>query len=64
MLVPNITTSPASSEPSGLVPPLSYRRVTGYISSVAKFNDGKRAELRDRTKNIGKLGFQFDRAVV
>ena len=61
MLVPNVTVSSASAEPKGLVPPMSYRRVTGYISSVAKFNDGKRAELRDRTKNIGQLGFQFDR---
>lgn len=46
-----------------LVAPLSYRRVTGYISAVSKFNDGKRAELRDRTKNIGNLGYQFDRCL-
>jgi len=35
------------------IPFKRVRRVTGYLSSTARFNDGKRAELRDRVTHGG-----------
>ena len=37
------------------------RRITGYITgSVLRFNDAKFAEMKDRTKHTGRIGFQSD----
>ena len=31
------------------------------VGTVDNFNNGKKAELADRTKNIGRVGFQEDK---
>ena len=37
------------------------RRITGYLTgSVVRFNDAKFAEMKDRTKHTGRIGFQSD----
>lgn len=42
------------------------RRITGYLTGDVKgsWNSAKQAELHDRTKNIGRVGFQGDRDIV
>ena len=43
----------------------SIRRITGYLlGDVKGFNNAKKAELKDRTKNIGRVGFQADKGLV
>ena len=40
------------------------RRITGYLTgSVERFNDAKFAEMKDRTKPMGRIGFQTDAAL-
>ena len=40
------------------------RRITGYLTgSVERFNDAKFAEMKDRTKHMGRIGFQTDAAL-
>ena len=43
-----------------IVKPVRIRRVTGYLGYVDSFNDGKFNELRERTSNDSKVGFQRD----
>ena len=41
------------------------RRITGYLTgSVVRFNDAKFAEMKDRTKHTGRVGFQSDISLV
>ncbi len=41
------------------------RRITGYITgSVERFNDAKFAEMKDRTKHMGRIGLQSDAGLV
>lgn len=43
---------------------IRIRRITGYlVGSVDSFNRGKKAELADRTKNIGRVGYQQDKNI-
>lgn len=43
---------------------IRIRRITGYlVGSVDSFNRGKRAELADRMKNIGRVGYQQDKNI-
>lgn len=38
------------------------RRITGYlVSDVRSFNNAKFAEVKDRTKNCGRIGVQTDK---
>lgn len=46
------------------VQPERLRRVTGYLVGDSKnFNNGKKAELRDRTKHTGRVGYQQDKGI-
>lgn len=37
------------------------RRITGYlVTDVRSFNNAKFAEVKDRTKNCGRIGVQSD----
>lgn len=49
-----------------VVHPEYLRRVTGYLvgSATKNFNDAKLAELKDRTKHTGRIGFQADTHIV
>lgn len=38
------------------------RRITGYLSTVDKFNDSKQAELRDRVKHDKHTNILLDRS--
>lgn len=41
------------------------RRITGYLTgTVDRFNDAKFAEMTDRTKHTGRVGFQSDATIV
>lgn len=39
------------------------RRITGYLSTVARFNNAKQSELKDRVLHVGLpatcIGFKF-----
>lgn len=53
------------AEKKATVPVDRIRRITGYlVGTVNNFNNGKMAELRDRTKNIGRVGYQADKEIV
>lgn len=46
------------------VQPERLRRVTGYlVGDVKGFNDGKKAELKDRTKHMGRVGYKQDEGI-
>lgn len=46
------------------VPIIRLRRITGYlVGRIENFNNGKLAELKDRTKNIGRIGYKQDKDV-
>jgi hypothetical protein len=49
-----------------VVQPEYLRRITGYLVGNASmnFNDAKLAELKDRTKHTGRIGFQADTHIV
>lgn len=43
---------------------IRLRRITGYlVGRIENFNNGKLAELKDRTKNIGRIGYKQDKDV-
>ena len=40
------------------------RRITGYlVGTTKKVNNAKFNEMKDRTKNIGRVGFQADKNI-
>ena len=47
----NETTKPSPKERGQGIPFQRVRRITGYLAYVDSFNNGKRAELRDRVKH-------------
>ena len=49
------------NEYSQEVPIYRLRRITGYlVSDLTRFNSAKREEVADRTKHLGRIGFQED----
>lgn len=54
----NLNYDPVTNTVGKDIPFQRIRRITGYlVGDISRFNNGKRAELNDRVKHVGKGGY-------